>query len=64
MPRGELVVQTSKAVADESAYTAIVARKLTLKGDPTLVLNTDYQLTDVPAPDGVGPVGGQIRLRS
>ena len=63
LSRGNLFVSTLLPVADQSAYTAIVARKLTLFGNPTLVLNTDYQLTDVPVPDGVGPVGGQVQLR-
>jgi hypothetical protein len=63
LPRGVLEVDTQNPVADSSAYTAIVARKLDLKGRPTLVLNADYSSTDVPVPDGVGPVGGEVYLR-
>jgi hypothetical protein len=63
LPRGVLEVDTQNPVADASAYTAIVARKVDLKGRPTLVLNADYSSTDVPVPDGVGPVGGEVYLR-
>lgn len=63
LPRGVLRVQTQRPVADASAYTAIIARRLELKGRPVLVLNADYSSTDVPAPQGVGPVGADIFLR-
>ena len=63
LPKSVLSVSSLRPVADQSAYTAIVARKVDMKGSPTLVLNTDYSLTDVPVPDGVGPVGGDVRLR-
>ena len=63
LPKGTLLVDTQQPVADASAYTAIVVRKLDLKGKPTLVLNADYASTDVPVPSGVGPVGGEVFLR-
>lgn len=63
LSRGTLEVNTNAPVADSSSYTAIVARRLTLAGSPTLKLNTDYNLTDVPVPSGVGPVGGEVYLR-
>ncbi|MEM9170611.1 MAG: pilus assembly protein TadG-related protein [Pseudomonadota bacterium] len=63
LPRGDLFVSSLKPIADQSAYTAIVARRLRMLGSPTLVLNTDYSLKTVPTPDGVGPVGGGVRLR-
>lgn len=63
LPRGILEVTTAMPVADQSAYTAIVARRINLTGGPTLVLNSDYALTDIPVPDGIGPVGGTVLLR-
>lgn len=63
LPRGVLRVASALPVADSSAYTAIVAKKLDLAGSPTLVLNADYGSTDVPVPEGVGPVGGTTYLR-
>lgn len=64
LSRGNLVIDTQKPVADASAYTAIVARRLELKGKPTLVINANYNLTDVPVPAGLGPVGADIYLRN
>ena len=63
LPRGTLSVATLLPVADQSAYTVIIANKIAMTGSPTLVLNTDYALSDVPVPDGVGPVGGSVFLR-
>jgi hypothetical protein len=63
LPRGILEVASLKPVADQSAYTAIVARQLRLHGTPTLVLNANYNATDIPTPEGVGPTGGQVFLR-
>lgn len=63
LPRGRLLVNTIKPVADQSAYTAIVARNFEMAGSPKLILNTDYAATDIPVPEGVGPSGGQTYLR-
>ena len=63
LSKGTLEVASLFPVADQSAYTAIVVNQLKLAGSPTLVLNTDYAATQVPVPDGLGPTGGQIRLR-
>jgi Flp pilus assembly protein TadG len=62
LPNGNFIIDTNSKVADESAYTAIVARTLTLKRKPNVVLNTNYDATDVPVPDGVGPQDGAPRL--
>ena len=63
LSRGTLVVDANKPVADQSAYTAIVARKLTLKAGPNLVLNSDYDSTDIPVPVGLKNLaGGRIAL--
>ncbi|MFN0022612.1 MAG: pilus assembly protein TadG-related protein [Parvularculaceae bacterium] len=63
LPQGRLHVDSLMPVADASAYTAIVTRYLRLSGSPELVLNTDYALTDVPVPAGIGATGGQVFLR-
>ncbi|WP_029030367.1 pilus assembly protein TadG-related protein [Salinarimonas rosea] len=60
LPRGDLLVDADRAVADESAYTVIVARRLELSAGPVLKLNTDYHATDIPVPDGVGPTGDVV----
>lgn len=62
LPAGRLIVDSKKSVADRSAYTVILARRIELFDGPNLVLNTDYSGTDVPVPKGVGPVGAKIGL--
>lgn len=63
LPKGTLVVDTDETIASDSAYTVIVANKIQLKGQPSLVLNSDYASTDIPVPSGVGPIGGSTYLR-
>lgn len=62
LPNGNLIVDTNNKIAEDSAYTAIVARRLLLRTKPDLVLNTDYDGTPVPVPDGIGPQSGKPRL--
>jgi len=63
LSQGTLMIDSSKAVADQSAYTAIVARALKLKSGPNLVLNSNYDSTDVPVPSGLMSLaGGRIVL--
>ncbi len=54
----ELTVNASSTVADISAYTVIIVRRLKMYGGPNLVLNTGYSQTDIPVPTGAGPTGG------
>ena len=55
LPNGIFSVSAKKPVADQSAYTAIVARQIKLNKYPHLVINADYNATDVPVPSGLGP---------
>jgi hypothetical protein len=64
LPAGRLVIDSSKPVADQSAYTVIVARQINLYEGPNLTLNANYGATSVPVPDGVGPKSGTAALRS
>jgi hypothetical protein len=57
LPQGILSISSNTPVADQSAYTVIVARRLSLSSKPNLVLNTGYSATDIPVPAGVGPTG-------
>ena len=63
LPNGRLQVDSIMPIADDSAYTAIVARYLRMSGSPRLVLNANYSMTDVPVPEGIGAAGGQVFLR-
>lgn len=62
LPKGTLLVDAQSPIADQSAYTAIVANKMRLYGGPHLVLNTDYGKTDIPVPDGIKGVGQPVTL--
>ncbi|WP_238193467.1 TadE/TadG family type IV pilus assembly protein [Methylobacterium frigidaeris] len=64
LPAGRLIVDSSRPVADQSAYTVIVARQINLYEGPNLYLNANYGATSVPVPDGVGPKSGTAALRS
>ncbi|MFL6806715.1 MAG: TadE/TadG family type IV pilus assembly protein [Xanthobacteraceae bacterium] len=61
MPQGRLIIDATKPIADKSAYTVLVVRRIDLHDGPNLVLNSDYSATEVPVPKGVGPVG-QVSL--
>jgi Flp pilus assembly protein TadG len=60
LPQGRLIIDAHKPIAQQSAYTIIVARRIELYSGPNLVLNSDYGITDVPVPKGVGPGGAYL----
>ena len=62
LPAAQLEIIANNTIADKSAYTVIVAKKLTLDAGPNLVLNTNYSGTDIPVPNGVGPTGSGVFL--
>lgn len=62
LPAGRVVIDASKPVADQSAYTVIVAQQLNLYQGPNLYLNANYDATSVPVPKGVGPLSGKLLL--
>ena len=56
LPKGDLFIDTSSEVAEASAFTAIISDELHLRSNSHLVLNSDYEATGVPLPDGLdGP---------
>jgi Flp pilus assembly protein TadG len=60
LPRGILRVDAEAPVAAASAYTALVVQGLELAGGPNLVINSDYDKTLVPVPEGL--IGGRVLL--
>ncbi|WP_422233804.1 TadE/TadG family type IV pilus assembly protein [Methylorubrum rhodinum] len=62
LPAGRLVIDATRPVADMSAYTVVVAQQINLYEGPNLVLNANYNNTNVPVPKGVGPVTGRLLL--
>ena len=63
LPNSTFYASVNAQVAQSSAYTAVVARKISLDGQVELVLNDNYGDTDVPVPTGVGRTVGDIVLR-
>lgn len=59
LPDDKLTVDGNQPVADQSEYTVIIAKAFELFNGPNLVLNTDYSASDIPVPEGVGPVDNQ-----
>jgi len=59
-----LVTGTGNQVADQSAWTVVVAQALQLQGSPNLVINANYAGSNVPVPAGAGNNyhSGQVTL--
>ena len=59
------VTGTSNSVADQSAWTVVVAQDIQLSGSPNMVINANYASSQVPVPAGVGSnysSGGSVEL--
>lgn len=56
LPNGKLLIDGRRPIADRSEYTVIIADTFELQDGPNLVLRTDYHLSDIPVPAGVGPI--------
>lgn len=52
------VTGTQNAVAEDSAWTVILAKKIEMTGSAKLVVNAKYEGSSVPVPKGVGPLSG------
>jgi|GEM_PF-881093 len=62
IPSANLVVDTPGNVAQDSAWSVIVAKTLTLKQNPVLTINNNYTGSGVPVPQGVGPMKSAPKL--
>ena len=64
LPKSELSIKIngkgSGDVAQESAFTVVVAKKITLAGKSNLVLNTNFNATDVPVPESIKNLSGRV----
>lgn len=59
VPSAKLTVTGKKNdVAEDSAWTVILAKTLELNGSARLVVNAEYEGSGVPVPKGVGPLSG------
>jgi putative Flp pilus-assembly TadE/G-like protein len=62
MPKGRLIIDATKPIADKSAYTVLVVQRIDLHAGPNLILNSDYSASEVPVPKGVGPYSNKVLL--
>jgi Flp pilus assembly protein TadG len=53
LSKGKLRIDPNSSVAQDSAYTAIIANQVEVDEGPTLVLNSDYGASNVPVPEGI-----------
>ncbi len=58
VPEATLVINAAGAVAEDSKWSVIVAKDITLDRNSKLVINTDYTGSGVPVPIGVGNSAG------
>ncbi len=63
MPYGDFLIDGDNPVSDQSEYTVIIANSFQLKNGPNLIIRTNYHLSDVPLPQGVGAQDVTIRLK-
>jgi hypothetical protein len=62
-PSATLAVSgAGNSVADQSAWTVVVAKAIAMSGSPNLVINANYSGSTVPVPSGVGPNGDKVKL--
>ena len=60
--RARLSIDANQPIADKSAYTAIVVKQFTANSGPTITLNTNYDATEIPVPDGIRGAGQPVAL--
>ncbi len=63
LPNDIFQIATNTVVADQSAYTAIISKRIVLNQAPNLVLNANYGATNVPVPDGVATTAGAVLVK-
>ena len=62
LPKATLSIKAKNKIAEKSAYTVIVAKKLEIGDATQMFINSNYSATTVPVPAGLGPQSGMVRL--
>ncbi|MGA0604290.1 TadE/TadG family type IV pilus assembly protein [Caulobacter sp. KR2-114] len=57
------VTGANNRVADQSAWTVVVAKSIQMSGSPNLVINANYASSSVPVPNGVGATGAVAKVK-
>ena len=62
LPKGRFYAGGTNPVGAQSTYTIIVAYQINAESGPSLILNSNYELSDVPVPDGLGNLSNKVAL--
>ena len=62
MPSAELDISANGNVAENSAWSVIIAKSINISNNAQLVINKNYVGSGVPVPEGVGNAAGSPRL--
>jgi len=62
LPTAELRIGGGAPIADQSPWTAVVTGSLQVVGSAQIVLNTNFDATDVPLPSGLNGKARNLRL--
>ena len=60
LPDGILTSDSNSNITGTSAYTIVIARQIILDSNATLVLNSDYDASDVPFPSALAGAGALL----
>lgn len=60
IPNASLKIMSGGDVVEESKWTVVVARNMSVIGNTRMVIKRDYTLSPVPVPRGVGPTGQSV----
>lgn len=60
LPNSNLFVNAQGTVAENSLWSVVIARMISLTGDSTLVINENYAGSGVPVPKGVGRINKSV----
>lgn len=63
LPNGLFYLGGAKPLAQSSAFTIVIAKRVLMSAGPTLVLNSNYGASDTPTPNGVGPLSNELALK-
>ncbi|MEP3234028.1 MAG: pilus assembly protein TadG-related protein [Hyphomicrobiales bacterium] len=60
LPNGTLFIDGRSRVGQQSNWTAIVARRITIGSGPDIVINSDFASSTIPAPEGIAGGNGLL----
>ena len=62
LPQSIFEMDFNAKFANQSAFTVLLVKRLIVKGESQIALNTNYHLTNVPVSDSISGKGRGARL--